>query len=262
MKKVIFLFYSFFQLVMVSAQVNMVDSSVFVIPQWKVGEKTTYSCTYVSQSVMLANEKESNKTNNLDVTILQDDGDSYVVEIFEYNILENGEKKDFRKTFDYYDNLKMVVRFDKNGHPIELVNFKQVQKFFQQKHKQTKAYWSAYPQLKPILDAMDVMYDSQEHLENVLFRNSWIYDVFSFYGKKFVLNQSQIQKDDEIEKKQELIGLSLNNYTLTQTFVNTNGEDVQIAIECDSNGCLNKYVRVSKGETSISTHTYKKLLLN
>lgn len=169
-------------------QINMQDSTAQVISYWSIGDKQSYSMSL--QKIKLKGTDTTENvlmTYDVDVTVIDSTGNSYLVEWFYKNYKTNSTNEIVKKITAHSEDIKVVIETDEFGAIKGVKNWKEVSDYMKKSIQPIKDEYKNVPQLAQMFNQMEGMYTTKEGIEAAAIQDAQQFH--TFHGGKYLLGE-------------------------------------------------------------------------
>ncbi|MDA3906319.1 MAG: hypothetical protein PF484_09615 [Bacteroidales bacterium] len=188
MKKYLFLVICILGSVNIFGQIDLATSSVQVIGYWEKNDTRTYLVSFEEYTVTGSDTTSRELTNyQVDITIINSSPDSYTIEWFfrDYSITTDNAIAQMFHTV--YEDRKVIIKTDKLGSFIEVVNWKDFKQIISKTNSILKKDFRGAKQKKEIIEDLKTKYSTKEAIERSAIDD--IKQFYNFHGFKYILDE-------------------------------------------------------------------------
>lgn len=191
--KTIFTIFSFVFALIGFGQINKEESSAQVVAHWKVGEKQSYSIQHKKIKSMGADTIQNlSIIYDVDVTILKETKDSYLVE-WHYKNFKSNASKVIRQGFKSLpEGLKVVFETNNLGVTKGVRNWEDVSKYMKSSIQSLRDDFNNHSELQDEFKLMETIYTTKQGIETIATDDAQQF--YTFHGGKYFLNSKNQNK--------------------------------------------------------------------
>lgn len=207
-------------------QINSLDSSVQIIPQWYLGESNSYEISYQQLTYIYEDTLSDVRiTYDIDLTVIDSTDESYTVrwQSKNFNIIPFNPA--LKALYDAANMAPIYVKISRSGVFEEVLNWKEVKdstnKYFRKIRRQMRRDADAHQSML----AMKAAISSKKNIESEWIPN--VHQFHKFHGARYILNKEITGKvltpnfyneakpfDTHVTVILENINAEFNNYTV------------------------------------------------
>lgn len=185
MKKIALLLFATGITGIITAQINLKDSSVQAIGYWDKNEKQSYTITTDKFKIREGDTiSKSQLTYDVDITIVDSTAKSFIIEWKYSNYRVSGSEL-FRQRIEAgFQNLAIRIRTDEMGAFEEVLNWEDVRDHMKKSSTLLQEEFKYDPKAKEIMEEVAKIYNSKANIEAIAIND--IQQFYTFHGGKYV----------------------------------------------------------------------------
>lgn len=185
MKKIVLLLFATVISGIITAQINLKDSSVQAIGYWDKNEKQSYTITTDKFKIREGDTiSKSQLTYDVDITVIDSTANSYVIEWKYSNYRVSGSELIKQRIEAGFQNLAIRIRTDDMGAFEEVLNWEDVRDHMKKSSTLLQEEFKHDPQAKEIMEEVAKIYNSKANIEAIAIND--IQQFYTFHGGKYI----------------------------------------------------------------------------
>jgi hypothetical protein len=170
------------------AQIDPSGLSAQTIGYWNLNEKQSYAISYTKYRVNGNDTTSTSKTTyQVDVLIKDSTANSYLIEWFYRDILNDSEQELVKKLYSVAEDISVLIRTDEFGAIQEVVNWEGVRDRTNKTLNILKEEFGKDPAVEALFTSVTNLYQSKESVESGAIKDAQQF--YSFHGAAYTLGE-------------------------------------------------------------------------